>query len=157
MGQTLCMATPGPFGPCVDLTGDPKNCGACGITCPPQSMCVERMCTTPPPPPSSCPTVILAFDWGTHGMGPCSVILEDMGGFSVWHYTNTSDKFVGGVFAECRTGQWVISQEKCAARGPSTECFPPGTRCDGSGPAIFPYEHCGTCCNASNLDGPACL
>ena len=105
--------------------------------------------TTPDAGPG-CPTMTVQFDWGTHASGPCTVTLMN-GRTDTWVLTSVSDDYVGGVFAQCNPdGTWQISSEKCAPRGTATTCFPAGTRCDGSGPATFPYEHCWTCCNATD-------
>ena len=98
----------------------------------------------------SCPTTVVQFDWGTHAAGPCTVTLPS-GRSGTWFLTSVTDDYVGGVFAQCNPdGTWLINSEKCAPRGTATTCFPAGTRCDGSGPATFPYEHCWTCCNATD-------
>ncbi len=105
------------------------------------------------PAPMGCGLTTVSFDWGTSMAGRCSAVIDpqsvDLTAGLGWVFTNETDAYVGGFFAQCTGGAWVISQEKCAARGDATTCFPPGTPCDGSGPAIFPYEHCWTCCDST--------
>ncbi len=100
--------------------------------------------------PGQCPAVTLQFDWGISGSGPCHVDLP-AGTASTWYYTATTDAYLGGVLASCDTasGAWQISQQKCVPANGATTCFKPGTKCDGSGPAVFPYPHCWTCCDST--------
>lgn len=107
--------------------------------------------------PGQCPGVTINFDWGVSGSGPCHVDLP-AGTASTWYYTATTDASLGGVLATCDTasGTWQISQQKCVPANGATTCFQPGTKCDGSGPAIFPYPHCWTCCHATDAVPGVC-
>ncbi len=98
-----------------------------------------------------CPSATITFDWGITGSGPCKVTLPASSS-SNWYYTDKADLFLGGIFASCdaASGTWQISQQKCVPANGATSCFPTGTKCDGSGPALFPYPHCWTCCNATD-------
>jgi Cys-rich repeat protein len=51
-GLTCC--NPGKGSACVDLTGDPMNCGQCGKACAPGSICCQSACTDPLNDASSC-------------------------------------------------------------------------------------------------------
>lgn len=111
-------------------------------------------------PPGGCGPLKVSFDWGSHGSGPCTATI-DPGSAEPWRgpgfvLTNTTDGHTGGFAATCVNGAWQISDEKCVARGSATTCYPKGTRCDGSGPAVFPYEHCWTCCTYTNPEPGVC-
>ena len=101
--------------------------------------------------PGQCPALALNFGWGVTGSGACHVDLP-AGTASNWYFTDKADPFLGGVYATCDTasGTWQIGQQKCVPANGATTCFLKGTQCDGSGPAIFPYPHCWTCCNATD-------
>ena len=98
-----------------------------------------------------CPAVTIEFDWGSSGSGPCHVKLP-AGTSGGWFYTDKTDANLGGILASCNetTSTWQISQQKCVPGNGATTCFAKGTKCDGSGPAVFPYPHCWTCCGATD-------
>src|SRR5678809_1098280 len=91
------------------------------------------------------------FDWETHDFGRCHVQLPEGGSSNSWVMTDETDPYLGGISAYCVDGGWSIGSEKCAPRGTGDRCFSSGTPCTGSGPAVFPYEHCWTCCNAPSI------
>ena len=94
-----------------------------------------------------CPAITAHFDWGTSSGGPCQVDIP-AGTSTGWYYTNKTDAYLGGLYATCDTasGTWQFQQQKCVPSNGSSTCFVSGTKCDGSGPAVFPYPHCWTCC-----------
>ena len=97
-----------------------------------------------------CSPITVSFNYGTHAAGPCTLSLPRDLWAANWALTNKTDDYVGGLSAQCVGNTWVISNEHCAPRNGATTCFSKGTRCDGSGPAIFPYEHCFVCCNQTD-------
>ncbi len=101
--------------------------------------------------PGQCPALTVNFDWGITGSGPCHVTLP-AGTSTGWYYTDKADANLGGVYATCDTasGSWQVVQQKCVPANGATTCFPKGTKCDGSGPALFPYPHCWTCCTPTD-------
>lgn len=170
LGKQTCNGTgefAGKYGECTGA-GAPKSCTSAGAACGTISdgcggtldcggcadgkLCggggVPNQCGSKP-----CAPAVVAFDWGSTGAGPCSATVAAPG----WVYTTTTDAYVGGFHAICTDGTWVVSGAKCVARGPSSTCHSTGTRCDGAGPATFPFPHCWTCCNTTDINGPACL
>lgn len=43
-GQAACVDVKGARGPCHDLSGDRRNCGACGNVCGDKQKCVAGSC-----------------------------------------------------------------------------------------------------------------
>jgi len=119
--------------PCIDLTTDRSNCGACGTTCAPDEICVESACTAcPSATPTACPPL------GTPGAGFC---------------TNTSsDNDNCGACSEGEPPDHACTQGQICQDG---VCGCPLQTCDGACvDTQNDVAHCGGCDSPCPSPGP---
>lgn len=123
-GRTLCG------GACVDTSGDPENCGACGTVCAADELCDAGNC------------------WGLcpEGLAACGPDPSDCADLTSDHDN------CGACGISC--GAQVCDQGNCA-----NTCSSPATDCDGTCiDTSSDPENCGSCgfvCSLPNAD-PAC-
>jgi hypothetical protein len=136
--MTVCQFPDGPSY-CTDPARDPKNCGQCGLVCPPETYCAEGRCIEGTPPPPGCE--------------PPMMTCQDPAGFPFCTAPWRDSSNCGACGVVCAQGTYCAEGRCIEGAPPPPSCDPPMLTCMHpdfglycTDPARDPHN-CGGCGN----------